>query len=61
MRPTVTCKLRAAETALAERRALYPALVEQGLMSPEHAAREIAAMEAIVEEYRIQVLTAEVA
>jgi hypothetical protein len=45
-------KLKCAEREIAMRKGVYPKWVQSGRMKPEAAAREIAIMEAIAEDYR---------
>ncbi len=49
---TATDKRKCAERELAMRRGVYPRWVVKGRMKQEVADREIAIMEAIVEDYR---------
>ena len=49
---TAADKRREAERELAMRRRVYPRMVETGRMKKHEAARQIAVMEAIAEDYQ---------
>ena len=49
---TATDKLRCVEREHAIRQRVYPNRIETGRMSPTQAARELALMAAIIEDYR---------
>ncbi|GJE44177.1 hypothetical protein [Methylobacterium soli] len=51
---TAADKLRCAEREVRQRRRVYAGLVARGAMKPAGAEREIATMEAIATDYRVQ-------